>query len=186
MKRKRNLIAGIVLGTATAVAVLTSSPTPNQIIPTTAESEFVSPTESDFCGYQWAYHSAPELSKSFDAAIKALNPEAEGRAEFFGEDCIHTDGTSTFGAMETDFYVRLPVEDLSKEDDFGNWAAQVMEIVIAVPREELQGPKDGFVEFTFEKNDMERIIFRIPIQQYKSEAQGKSGTELFKLFYNQP
>lgn len=193
MKHKRNLIVGIILGTATAVAVLMAPPSPNQALPPSVDSRTASPTDApdspptaSTCAYQWAYHDAPELTESLNAAVKALNSEAEARADFFGEDCVYADSTSTFSAMETDFYVRLPVEDLSKEEDFGNWVAQVMNVVLAIPHEQLQGPRDGFVEFTFEKNSLERIIFRVDIQKYKDEAQGKSGTELLQLFYNKP
>lgn len=201
MKNRRNLIVGIVLAAAAATGVLTTISNPDvetpatvSPIPVTGTDEIqntvtqvtdTAPSPQGSCGYQWAYHNAPELTESFDAEVKALDPNASARVEYFGEDCIYTDGTSTFGAMETDFYVRLQVDDLSKEEDFGNWVAQVMGIVTQIPREDLSG-KYGFVEFTFEKSEMERIIFRVPIQQYMDEAQGKTGAELFQMFYKQP
>lgn len=187
MKRKRNWVIGLVLATATAITVLTTVSAPDAEPPVTQSSEITeAPSSSQGnCGYQWAYHDAPELTQSFDGAVKALDSKASGRVEFYGEDCVYTDGTSTFSAMETDFHVRLQVEDLDKEEDFGNWVAQVMEIVIQIPREELSG-NYGFVEFWFEKNETEHIVFRVPIQQYINEAQGRSGAELFKMYYEQP
>ena len=96
------------------------------------------------------------------------------------------DGTPpTFGVMETDFTVRLPVDDLTDEEAFGNWLAQVMNAALQIPEEEIQG-KYGFVEFWFEKSEAEHITFRVPIPQYQTEGQGKTGTELFRLYYNQP
>lgn len=198
MKHKRNLIVGLFLTTVTAMAVLTTVSAPDVETSTTYEEASipqsgevpdvvteVSPSTQGSCGYQWAYKNAPELTEFFDAAVKALNLEASGRVEYFGEDCIYADGTSTFLPMETDFYIRLHVDDLSKEEDFGNWVAQVMQVVTQIPREELPG-NYGFVEFWFEKSETEHIVFRVPIQQYINEAQGKSGTELLSLFYSPP
>ena len=174
MNRRRNLIVGLVLTTAAVVMSTLLAP---EVKP--------SPAAQGNCAYQWAYKDAPELTKFIDDAVKALNQEASARAQYYGEDCVYADGTSTFSAMETDFYIRLPVDDLSQEEDFGNWVAQVMEIAIQIPREELSG-NYGFVEFWFEKSETEYITFRVPIQQYIDKARGESGVELFQLFYSQP
>ena len=113
------------------------------------------------------------MTKEIDTAVRAINPSASARAELYGEDCVYADGRSTFGAMETDFHVRLPADDLTNEEAFGNWMAQVMPIVAEIPREEIQG-NYGFVEFWFEKNDAEHLIVRVPIQKYIDEAQGEN------------
>lgn len=200
MKRARKWALGAALTAAAAFAALqtVSAPTPEAgtqsppIETLTASPEVLDGAtdtaipQPEPCGYQWAYQDLPELTAEFDDAIKSLNPEASGRAQAFGENCVQADGDSTFGAMETDFYARLPVDDLSKEDDFGNWMAQAMEVVVEIPREKLQGPNYGFVEFTFEKSEAERIVVRVPIQQYLDTAQGKSGADLFRLFYANP
>ena len=180
MSLKRNLIVGIVLTAATAVGVVTTVSAPESTDPSSATD-----SNNDACGYQWAYHDAPELTALFNDSVQALNPDATGRVDYFGEDCVYPDGTSTFGVMETDFHVQLQVDDLNQEDEFGNWMAQVMEIVTNIPREELAG-RYGFVEFSFVKSDTEQVTFRVPIQQYMDEADGKSGSELFKMFASSP
>ena len=187
MKRAGKLAIGAALTTAIAVfgALKTVSAPANETGTSLPASEAPAAAQTGSCGYIWAYKDAPELTTSFDSAVKALNAEASGRAELFGEDCVYDDGSVTFGVMETDFFTLLPVDDLSQEDEFGNWVAQVMEIVTQIPREELPG-NYGFVEFTFEKNEAEWIGFRVPIQQYINDAQGKSGAELFRLFYSPP
>lgn len=195
MKHRRNLIVGIVLTVAAATAVLTTVSAPGHDSPETETGSSApiieSPTpavdsaESDskgVCVYQWAYKDAPELTAAFDEFAKTINPKASGRVEYFGEDCIHTDGTKTFLAMETDFHVRFQVEDLAQEEKFGDWVAQVMEHVTQLPHKEIQG-KYGFVEFWFEKGEADHIVFRVPIQQYLDEARGKTGTELLRMFY---
>ena len=134
------------------------------------------------CAYTWAYHDAPELTKKFNDAIQVIHPEAHANANFFGEDCVYADGHSTFGAMETDFYVRIPVEDFSAEEDFGNLIKQVLEIVIALPDNEIQGSK-GFVEFSFIRGEVEQITLRVAISDYLNNASTAAGTELFQRFY---
>lgn len=187
MKRAGKLAIGAVLTTAVVVfgTLQTVSAPANETVTSPPASEAPAAAQTEPCGFVWAYKDAPELTVTFDKAVKALNAEASGRAELFGEDCVYADGSATFGVMETDFFTRLPVDDLSKEEDLGNWVAQVMEIVTQIPREDLPG-NYGFVEFAFEKTEAERIIFRVPIQQYINDAQGKSGVELLHLFYSQP
>ncbi len=130
----------------------------------------------------WAYHSDVELSAKINEAIQAINSSASARAQLFGEDCVYADGHSTFSAMETDFYIQLPVEDLTAEEEFGNWIMQAMDIVLAIPEADIAGRK-GFVEFFFMRNETEQIIMRVAIDDYlKSPAEG-SGTELFRKFY---
>lgn len=199
MNHKRNLIVGIVLTAAAATAVLQTVSAPSGDSPATetassapvieSPTPTASPADSSSspgdCGYQWAYQDDLDLTTSFDAAIKSLDPNASGKAQLFGEDCIHSDGTATFIAKETDFYVRTRVEDLNKEEEFGNWVKQVMEIVSQIPREEL-AIQYGFVEFRFEKTEAEFLGFRVPIQTYIDTAQGKNGAEVFQLFYTPP
>jgi hypothetical protein len=188
MKQNRKWIIGIVL-TATAgyfalqngIASTTDSATQTPIITDTA---IVAPINEP-CAYIWAHRGAPELTQKIDTAVRAINPDASANADLFGEDCVYADGRSTFGAMETDFYVHLPVDDLTNKEAFGNWMAQVLPIVAEIPREEIQG-NYGFVEFWFEKNDAEHVIVRAPIQEYLDNGQGKTGAELLQMFAIQP
>lgn len=130
----------------------------------------------------WAYHDDPKLSAEVDKAIRGLNPTAGANAQLFGEDCVYADGHSTFGVMETDFYVRLTVNDLEPTEEFGNWIKQVMDFITGLPEDKVQGNK-GFVEFSFIKNDAERTILRIGITDYQSSAAGATGLELLQKFY---
>jgi hypothetical protein len=137
------------------------------------------------CGYMWATHNADELSAMIDEEIRAIDPAASGNASFYGEDCVYADGHSTFSVMETDFYVRILVDDLTNEEAFGDWISQVMKIVIAFPREKIQG-NYGFVEFWFEKSETEHVIVRVPIQEYMDGTHGTTGAALFRMFYVSP
>ncbi|WKZ34399.1 MAG: hypothetical protein QY332_12330 [Anaerolineales bacterium] len=192
MKHRRNWIIGIVLSATAGMFALQNiaAPVNDGAIPDLSVSKTESVTEGaetyDGCYFVWAYRDDIELTTRLDAAVKAINPAATANATLFGEDCVYADGQSTFGAMQTDFHVRLPVDDLTNEPEMGKWIAGVMEIILQIPREQMQGPNYGFVEFRFEKNKGEHIAFRVPIQRYQNEAQGTTGAELFRLFYNQP
>jgi hypothetical protein len=144
-------------------------------------------TSQQECGYQWAYNNLPELTEQFDRAIKNLNPESTSHATAFGENCVASDGqVLRFLAMETDFYVILSVTDLNDYEAFGNWIAQVMQVVNSLPPDMLAGPNPGFVEFRFEKSISESIGLRVPIRQYNETVSGKTGEELFRMFYTTP
>jgi len=175
MKNRRNWIVGIALtATAAFVAVQNvSAPAPNE----TSASE----PAYEGCAYTWAYHDDSVLTEMLNTQIKGLDENASGRATLFGEDCIYPDGHSTFGVMETDFYIQLKVEDLSDEESLGNWISESMTVVTELPREEIQGGRYGFVEYSFEA-ESEKTTIRVPIQKYLDEANEKSGTELFQMF----
>lgn len=153
---------------------------PQTITPT--PSVTITPTYEG-CYYIWAHQSLPEVTEKLDAAIRELQPTASANASAFGEDCVYADGHSTFGAMETDFYVYLSIESRSDEDAMGNWIAQVMPVI-----DQLTGipGKPGFVEFTFQDNEASPLVVRVPVYKYKTEAQGITGAKLFRLFYTTP
>jgi len=189
MNRKRNAIIAIAVSAAAGFLALqtVSAPKPDSAPPTLAAAEAVvtEPPTPETCAYVWAYHDAPELTEKLNTAVQAINPAASASAQLFGEDCAYADGHSTFGAMETDFYIHLPVENLTDEETLGNWMAQTLPIVAEIPRGEIQG-NYGFVEFWFEKSEAEHVIVRVPIQKYMNEAQEKTGAELFQIFSKAP
>jgi len=138
------------------------------------------------CGYQWAYQDLPELSMQFDQAIKAIIPNSASHATAFGENCVTADGNvDRYAAMETDFYVIAAVDSLDDHATFGNWIAAVMQTINNFPPDQLASPNPGFVEYRFEKSDAEFIKVRVPIQQYNETANGKTGEELFQMFYTE-
>ena len=151
---------------------------PNGEFPVTKQS-------SDTCGFSWATYPLESLSSVIDEAVKGLNPETSARASAFGEDCNYQDGSKKFLAIETDYYIDLPFTDLTDFEVFGNWIAQTMPIVASLPPEMVEGPQSGFVEYRFVKTENEFLIVRVPIQAYNNLAQGKTGEELFRMFYTE-
>lgn len=150
--------------------------------PLTSTSSVTTIATYEGCAYMWAYHDDADLSAKLHKAVQVLDPSADANVQLFGEDCVYADGHSTFGIMETDFYVRLPVEDLANEEAFGNWIKQVMAIVITFAEDEVQGKK-GFSEFTFIKNETERIVIRVEVSDYSNGTSGMASEELFRKFY---
>ena len=187
IKNYRNWIIGIALTAAAGAATLQSglAPTASTPLPPPTmdtPTQTVPPTAQP-CGYMWAYKDAPELGEKIQAAVQGIDPKATARAQAFGEDCFYPDGSAgPFGAMETDVYIRLTVEDLTAQESFGNFMGQTLPLIAQIPESEFPGGY-GFVEFSFEKNDAEHIIVRVPILDYLSKAQGKTGLELFLTFY---
>ena len=184
----------IILATLVGAGVLAQSlfsetpqPKPTATIVVTAQPATETPTaaSSEQCAYTWAYHNAEELGAMIDAEMRDLNPATSGNASFYGEDCVYADGTSTFGAMETDFYVRIPVDDLTNEEALGEWLSQVLRVVLEFPTDLIQG-KYGFVEFWFEQSEGEHVVVRVPIQQYMEGTHGITGAALFRMFYVEP
>lgn len=179
------LLLTLILGACSAY-----TPTP-QALPVQISTEASPPpTEgisSTQCGYQWATQELPDLTAQFDAMVQTLIPNSTSRATAYGENCIGNDGQIVrFLAMETDFYILATVETLDDYETFGNWIYDVMQVVDGFPPEDLAGPQPGFVEFRFEKSVSEGITFRVPIQGYDETAGGKTGEELFRLFYTSP
>ncbi|MBI5295279.1 MAG: hypothetical protein HY869_07365 [Chloroflexi bacterium] len=89
------------------------------------------------CGYVWAQQDLPEIGLRFNADLQKLIPAATGGAYAFGEDCVREDGSRTFGAMETDFTIDIPVQDLKDDAALGAYLEQLIPFLAAYPTESL-------------------------------------------------
>ena len=132
------------------------------------------------CAYQWAYQDVPELSSSFQGSLQTLQPEAQGTAFVFGENCILPDGSiGRFLPMETDFNSTLQVSDLSNESELGEWIVKVMQVITAIPPEQIVGPRPGRVSMTFQSGAEQKIV-NFYIDQYQGLPSGLSTAEIFQ------
>lgn len=145
----------------------------------------ITESSSDTCAFVWAHPILEELTLIFDAKITDLNPQAFGHASAFGEDCVYPDGRKIFFGFETDFYITLPVTDLTEFETFGNWIAETMPMVSTLPADMIEGSQPGFVEYRFSKNENEILIIRVPLHGYEEIANGMIGEDLFLLFYKE-
>ena len=169
----------------TSVQTQTVEPASTTPLTPPTETPEITPT-SGACAYIWASHDLPDLSQKIAASLQALDPSLTGSAFAYGEDCVYGDGHSTFSAMETDFRVKVAVDNLADEEALGNRVAQVMDIITQLPADELSGPQPGRVQFEFSKSATESLFLNVSIAKYKSQAAGLSGAEIFQLFNNNP
>lgn len=138
------------------------------------------PPDPQNCGYQWAYQDLPELSSAFQQSLQTLQPEAQGNAFAFGENCMLADGSvGAFLPMETDFNVTLQVSDLNNESELGEWIVKVMEVVTAIPPEQISGPRPGRVSLGFQSGGESKNI-SFYINQYQELTAGLSRAEIFQ------
>ena len=132
------------------------------------------------CGFQWAYQALPELSSAFQQSLQTLQPEAQGTAFAFGENCMLSDGSvGAFLPMETDFNVTLQVRDLNNESELGEWIVKVMQVITAIPPEQILGPRPGRVSLGFQSGGESKGI-TFYINQYQELPAGLSSAEIFQ------
>ena len=155
--------------------------TPHIDQPPNPEGQVTSaPPNPQNCGYQWAYQDLPELSSSFQQSLQALQPEAQGNAYIFGENCILSDGSiGAFLARETDFNITLRVSDLEDEEALGEWIVKVMQLITGIPPEQIVGPAPGRVFIVFQSgNDQKAINFGI--DQFQNLPSDLNEIEIFQ------
>lgn len=180
MKRLLLILFSIPLVLGACSFPLTPPSSPPTVTATATQTATATPPTYGGCGYQWAQQALPELSTEFQNAIQLLQLEAQAYAFAFGEDCIHTDGTTrTFIAMETDFNVTVEVSDLSDENALGDWIVKVMEVVQNIPREKIVGPRPGRVSIGFQSGSDQKFV-NFYIDQYKALSSGLSSGEIYQ------
>ena len=175
----------LILGACSALPASTTEVPPP--VPTTAvpdsqpEGQIATvPPSSQNCGYQWAQQDLPELSSIFQQSVQALQPEAQATAFAFGENCVRADGSiAGFSAMETDFNITLRVNDPTNESDLGEWIVKVMQVIEAIPPEQIVGPRPGRVSLTFEAGGDPTMI-NFYVDRYQSLPSGLSNAEVFQ------
>lgn len=138
------------------------------------------PSNPESCAYQWAYQDLPELSADFLRSLQELQPEAQGNAFAFGENCIGQDGSVIrFLPMETDFNITLQVSDLANESELGEWIVKVMQVIENVPPDQILGPRPGRVTMTFQSGG-EQNVLSFYIDQYRALPAGLTDAEIFQ------
>jgi hypothetical protein len=179
-KRTIGILAILAAAGASVFALAQGTLTPETAPATPGTPSPIAAAPSQPCAYTWAYENLPDVTAELQAAIEKILPEAEARATAFGEDCVAQDGSATFSAMETDFYLRIPVADLNDDETLGSFVEQVLSITDRFASPRIPGPKEGFVEFTF-LNETEQRIVRVQIPLGKQmRGQGLHGAELLK------
>ncbi len=185
---KRIVFLCLLLLTACNYPSGTASPIATENITTPSSSTSLAPaTTSSYgqCGYVEAYQNLADISAKVDQAVKTVQPDASGRAQAYGENCIHTDGHADFLAKETDFYVTINATNLKDNNELGTWIINVMDALAPFSPGVVPGPQPGFVEFSFKTTDDQKGM-RVYICQYKQLPTGLSGAEVIKALSSNP
>ena len=163
----------------------TGAPAPAlTVVPDEAPApQTVGPTqdyEAVECAYMWANNPLPELSDNFNKVLKDVQPQANGYAEAYGENCIDNEGNIVrFLTMETDFYIMLKVDDLEDKQALGELIEQVLAVVAKFPKEDTPGPQPGYVGITFEAPTDELHLWFTQTDGETAIKNGLKGEELF-------
>ena len=167
-----------------------TAPPPTSLPPDTLTEYVPSPLPVtptyEGCAYVWGSQDMPELSRKLNASLQKISMDLNGLAYAYGENCVYGDGRSTFSAMETDFRVGVKVKAVQDEEALGNWIYRVMQVILALPPDQLKGPQAGRVDFDFKQPDPAEIFVTVPIDKYRQEAGNLKGAALFRLFYTKP
>jgi hypothetical protein len=128
--------------TITPTATLTTTPTVVATLPTTYPAP---------CAYAWAHQDLPDITAITQAALDTAGiTQTSVRVEAFGENCI--DGTTgkirSFGAMTTDFYFTVTLDDVSDETVLAALVKPLYNIGAAIPRDDMPAPP-GYFDVTF-------------------------------------
>ncbi len=187
------LLAVVVTACVPVGPPIASPPVPKTITPP-VPTEFV-PTVIPFtptsagCAFVRGTQDMPELSRLLNVKLQGLGknlsglPYVSGLAYAYGEYCVYADGHQTFSAQETDFRIGVQGKTLRDDGTMGEWMYKVMQVIVAIPQEQLQGPQAGRVDFDFQDPDSNHLFVRVPIDRYLSEAGNLHGIPLFNLFY---
>lgn len=132
------------------------------------------------CAYIWAQQDLPEIGQRFNADLQSLIPEATGGAYAFGEDCVYEDGSRTFGAMETDFTVDIPVPDLTDDSALGAYLERLIPFLAAYPTDGLPARLNRIdVRFFVSEQEFRYVRFELSAGVAAYE-QGLRGAELLQ------
>lgn len=141
----------------------------------------VVPSQPEGCGYQWAYQDMPEVSAQFVASLQALQPEAQGEVFAFGENCLQGNNRIIrFIPMETDFDVTLPVNDIMDKAELGGWIVKIMQVIDAIPPEQILGPRPGRVSIGFQSAGQQEAL-SFYIDQFHGLSPGLSNIEIYEV-----
>jgi hypothetical protein len=140
----------------------------------------VVPSQPEGCAYQWASQELPELSAQFLQSLQQLHPEAQGRAFAFGENCSQANSRIIrFIPMETDFDVTLPVNDIMDKAELGGWVVKIMQVIDAIPPDQIMGPRPGRVSIGFASAGQQEAL-SFYIDQYHGLLPGLSNLEIYE------
>jgi hypothetical protein len=108
------------------------------------------------CAYVW--DTQPLVEESAQLKV-AFQDHGLGRAEVwataYGERCVNLDTNSTVGGfliIQTDFHVRMAVQDHQDEEALGRLLGQITQTLVDIPGESFPGTQTGSVAVEFSQD----------------------------------
>ena len=81
--------------------------------------------------------------------------------------------------METDFNIPLQVNDLANESDLGEWIVKVMQVITAIPTDQIVGPRPGRVSLGFQSGSDQQVV-SFYINQFQELQPGLNTAEIYR------
>jgi hypothetical protein len=123
------------------------------------------------------------LSWAVDDAVKSLDPNAEAWVDGIMQECFEDKVFTHVIVFEMWIYIDKPTPDLKDYKTLGAWIKDVMGLLDTVPRDGYAlNAEPTFVKFRFYSGP-EFLDVSVSIKRYLTEANDKTGEELFRLFY---
>lgn len=124
----------------------------------TLTPEIVSLIQTDVpCAYVWDTMPLPEETAEIQVAFQRNGlGRAEVWATAYGERCVNVETKTTVGGfliVQTDFHVRMQIQDIADEDALGRLVADMTRTVLSLPEGTFPGKQKGYVSAAFIQED---------------------------------
>jgi hypothetical protein len=131
------------------------------------------------CAYMWARRPLPTITTYAQIGLNlGAVPYTMAYAEAYGEDCLDskTNQVVGFGAMSTDFYLTIPVDNLADEAALGMLAQRAYAaLTTGIEPNWLPAPF-GYLDITFTHGSEQKIL-RGMFSQYRGQPDGAALVE---------
>jgi hypothetical protein len=133
------------------------------------------------CAWTWATQPLPDLSTQLQSALEAAGLNGvTASAEAFGENCIIATGeVDHFATMETDFRIRVEVQDLADTAALGDLLERILVVLDTFPPDATPGPQPGYIGVSFVQGTEEINLWFTVGSGESARALGLHGSELF-------
>ena len=138
------------------------------------------------CEQAWTFQELNEISTQLDKAITAKAPRGSGYARVYGNGCTFADGRINFEAVETNFWIHIPVQNFDDENELGLWIVNIMQIIRAYPPGVIPGSRNGLVQIDFVAPTTEVKMAGVSIDRYINLPRGLSNAKIFETFHSYP
>ncbi len=127
--------------------------------PATATAIVTAPPTTDQCYYVWAYKDLPKASQEFQQALQKAIPEATSSVYEYGETCVYADGHSSFGAMESDINIAIPMDDMRDDKAISLYVEKVLPLLADLAKAyPLERIKQIEIRFHLKPTDESRYV----------------------------